>query len=76
MSEKDHRISTGPDGKSYPIPTERDIAESLEVMQSRAERMRGLGRKVIAVQGLGFVGAAAAAVIADTRGAANGSVWA
>lgn len=54
--------STAPDGAAIPIPSPEAIDAQFAVIESRAA-----GRKVVVVQGLGFVGSAVAAVIAAAR---------
>ena len=61
------RISTAPDGRHYPIPDEAELAASYSSLRQAASRHRGRGRQIVAVQGLGFVGTAVAAAIADVR---------
>jgi nucleotide sugar dehydrogenase len=57
-------VSTGPDGDAYAIPTPEEIEVDYAALCDRAARQRALGRRVVVVQGLGFVGAAVAAVVA------------
>lgn len=56
--------SAAPDGRAYPIPSASEIKAQFEEISSRAEDYRLSGRRIVVVQGLGFVGTAAAAVIA------------
>jgi nucleotide sugar dehydrogenase len=58
-------VSISPDGKEYPIPTEEDNAKEREILKRITEEQRKLGRKIVAVQGLGFVGCVMATVVAD-----------
>lgn len=59
--------STAPDGRSYPIPGAGAVAKTLENLKAKAQSWRKRGAQVVAVQGLGFVGTAMAAVVADAR---------
>lgn len=58
-------VSLSPEGKEYPLPTEKDNARERENLLRITEEQRKLGRKIVVVQGLGFVGCVMAAVIAD-----------
>jgi len=58
-------FSQAPDGTKYPIPTEEDNARERELLVKITKEQRALGRKIVAVQGLGFVGCVMATVVAD-----------
>lgn len=58
-------VSLAPDGKEYLIPTEEENARERETLIKITEEQRKLGRKIVAVQGLGFVGCVMATVVAD-----------
>jgi len=58
-------VSLSPDGKGYPLPTEEDNVRERETLFKITEEQRKLGRKIVVVQGLGFVGCVMAAVVAD-----------
>ncbi|MBW6514310.1 MAG: nucleotide sugar dehydrogenase [Candidatus Syntrophosphaera sp.] len=58
-------VSLAPDGKEYKIPTEEENAQEREILKRITEEQRKLGRKIVAVQGLGFVGCVMATVVAD-----------
>lgn len=58
-------VSIAPDGSVYSIPTEVEIQAWFDKLARRAARHRKQGRRIVVVQGLGFVGAAVAAVVAD-----------
>ena len=55
-------VSRAPDGAEFPVPSPEEIAVQFAEIEKRAE-----GQRVVVVQGLGFVGAAVAAVIAAAR---------
>jgi nucleotide sugar dehydrogenase len=59
------KVSIAPDGKEYALPTEEESAKEREVLKKITEEQRALGRKIVAVQGLGFVGCVMATVVAD-----------
>jgi UDP-N-acetyl-D-glucosamine dehydrogenase len=55
--------SMAPDGVDYPLPTAEVLAAQMAEIKLRAGQ-----RPVVVVQGLGFVGAAVAAAVADATG--------
>lgn len=59
------KISLSPSGKEYPLPTEAESSKELEELKRITDEQRKLGRKIVAVQGMGFVGCVMAAVVAD-----------
>ncbi len=59
--------STAPDGSVHPIPSPHEVTGGMRSIAAAAEAHRAAGGRVIVVQGLGFVGAAVAATIADVR---------
>jgi UDP-N-acetyl-D-glucosamine dehydrogenase len=58
-------MSTAPDGRTYALPGQAALTAEFAQIAKRAEEYRDQGRGIVVVQGLGFVGAASAAVIAD-----------
>lgn len=68
-------IAIAPDGASYPIPAPSELQADFEALRARAQAHRARGGKVVAVQGLGFVGSAVAAVIASARNADGESAY-
>lgn len=62
-------VSVSPDGTSHTLPTTTETQARLEALAASAQRHRREGRQVVAVQGLGFVGAAVAAVLAGATDA-------
>ncbi|MDD2596626.1 MAG: nucleotide sugar dehydrogenase, partial [Candidatus Cloacimonetes bacterium] len=59
------KVSIAPDGREYPLPTEEENAKERELLKKITEEQRAMGRKIVAVQGLGFVGCVMASVVAD-----------
>ncbi|MCB5253693.1 MAG: nucleotide sugar dehydrogenase [Candidatus Cloacimonadaceae bacterium] len=59
------KTSIAPDGREFPLPTEEDNAKERELLVKITKEQRAKGRKIVAVQGLGFVGCVMAAVVAD-----------
>ena len=58
-------FSLAPDGTEYFLPTEEESVKEREEILRITEEQRKLGRQIVAVQGLGFVGCIMATVVAD-----------
>ncbi len=58
----DSEVSNSPDGREWKIPSSSEISEDFQKIRAAAS-----GKKVVAVQGLGFVGAAVATAVAAAR---------
>ena len=63
MSEK---YSISPAGEKFPLPKSEDYKKEFEDLKSRVDRERAMGREIVVVMGVGFVGAVMAAIVADT----------
>jgi len=59
------KVSIAPDGKEYPFPTEAESEKERQNLVQITEAQRKLGKQIVAVQGLGFVGCVMATVVAD-----------
>jgi nucleotide sugar dehydrogenase len=59
--------SVGPSGKRFVLPSKKESKAHMDSLKREVKRNREKGRKIVVVQGLGFVGAINAAVIADTK---------
>ena len=59
------QYSVSPDGEQFAIPTQEEHAAEFEAMKKLADEQRALGREIVVVMGVGFVGAVMAAIIAD-----------
>lgn len=70
LLENKDRISRAPDAEEYRILRCAETAEQFEAIKARAA-----GKKVVVVQGLGFVGSAVAAVIASASGTNGNPAW-
>ncbi len=60
-------FSISPTGDKFPLPTPGDYKKEMNRLRKLAAQHRKQGREVVAVVGLGFVGAVMAAVVADAR---------
>lgn len=63
MSEK---YSVSPSGEKFPLPNPEDYKAEFENIRKRVDQERALGREIVVVMGVGFVGAVMAAIVADT----------
>lgn len=59
-------FSVCPAGKQYRLPQPDDYASERRRLQELAAEQRSLGREIVVVMGVGFVGAIMAAVVADS----------
>jgi nucleotide sugar dehydrogenase len=63
--ENANLVSVSPEGEIFLLPSEADYAEENRRLCRLAEANRALGRQVVVVMGVGFVGAVMAGVVAD-----------
>ncbi len=61
-----HEVSVCPRGEVFPLPRESEYAQEMERLRERTRVQRDMGREIVVVMGVGFVGAVMAGVIADT----------
>jgi nucleotide sugar dehydrogenase len=60
-------ISLAPDGTEFLLPTEEESQKERDILEKITREQKELGRKIVAVQGMGFVGCVMATVIADAE---------
>jgi UDP-N-acetyl-D-glucosamine dehydrogenase len=58
--------SISPDGEEFQLPDSEAYQEEFERLKDLVEKQRVLGREIVVVMGVGFVGSVMAAVVADT----------
>jgi len=58
--------SLSPSGESYQLPVKEDYAKEFKRLQALVKEQRALGREIVVVMGVGFVGAVMAGVVADS----------
>ncbi len=68
----DRMVSLCPAGREYPLPQPEDYDREFQRIQEIVKEQRRLGREIVLVMGVGFVGAVMAGVVADTVNPANG----
>lgn len=73
METQATRYSVSPAGEKFPIPEKSDYPAEFDRIAKLVEQNRAAGREIVAVLGVGFVGAVMAAIIADTKDAAGKS---
>ncbi|MGC9195884.1 MAG: nucleotide sugar dehydrogenase [Syntrophobacteraceae bacterium] len=59
-------FSTCPAGEMFPIPRESEHAQEIARLREIVAQQRSLGRQIVVVMGVGFVGAVMAGVVADS----------
>jgi len=59
-------VSVCPAGEVFVLPGEADYARELKRLQKLVKEQRALGRQIVVVMGVGFVGAVMAGVVADS----------
>jgi nucleotide sugar dehydrogenase len=65
--------SLSPDGEKFTLPTEKDYKVELKRLKALVKKHKKLNHEIVVVMGVGFVGVAMAAVIADTEDKKNRS---
>ncbi len=64
--------SVSPNGKVFPLPQEEDYEKEIKRLQKIVKKQNQMGREIVVVMGVGFVGAVMAGVIADAVDRASG----
>ena len=62
----DVEYSISPEGKKYQLPVAQDYNIEFDRLKRLVDEQRSMGREIVVVMGLGFVGAIMAAVVADS----------
>jgi UDP-N-acetyl-D-glucosamine dehydrogenase len=65
--------SVSPEGEKFPLPSSEEYDQEFRRLESLAAAHREGGREIVAVVGMGFVGAVMAAVVADSTDASGNS---
>jgi nucleotide sugar dehydrogenase len=68
----DSEYSTSPSGEEFGLPLPDDYPAELARVRQLAEEARAVGRQIVVVTGVGFVGAVMAAIVADAEHKATG----
>jgi len=59
-------VSVSPDGEKFAVPSKDEYKAEFERVSKLVDDQRELGREIVVVMGVGFVGAVMAAIVADT----------
>ena len=70
--ELEAEVSICPSGEVFPLPGKADYEREFKRLQKLVKEQRLLGREIVVVMGVGFVGAVMAGVVADTVDPATG----
>ncbi len=62
----DNGVSTSPSGETFPLPGPEDYDQENRRLCELEVAQRALGREIVVVMGVGFVGAVMAGVVADS----------
>ena len=65
QNSPDPLLSQSPNGEAFALPPEDDYARELARLKGLVDEQRALGREIVVVMGVGFVGAVMAGVVAD-----------
>lgn len=57
--------SISPDGEKFALPSKEDYKKEFEKLKKEVAKQKKMDREIVVVMGVGFVGAAMAAVVAD-----------
>ncbi len=61
-----NNVSVSPNGETFRLPAEEDYQAEFERLKELAAAQREMGRQIVVVMGVGFVGAVMAGVVADS----------
>jgi UDP-N-acetyl-D-glucosamine dehydrogenase len=66
-------VSVCPAGEVFQLPQEKDYEKEFKRLQQIVKEQRSMGREIVVVLGVGFVGAVMAGVVADSVDAQSGN---
>jgi nucleotide sugar dehydrogenase len=66
LATEEQKVSISPEGEAFPLPTEGDYTQENRRLAQLVAAQREMGREIVVVMGVGFVGAVMAAVVADS----------
>jgi hypothetical protein len=61
----DAHVSVCPNNEVFPLPADEDYHKEFERLEEIVNRQKKMGREIVVVMGVGFVGAVMAGVVAD-----------
>ncbi len=65
-------VSVCPSGEVFQLPQQKDYEKEFKRLQAIVKEQRSMGREIVVVMGVGFVGAVMAGVVADSVDAQSG----
>jgi len=66
MTNLEENVSVCPRGEVFELPAEADYEREFERLKELVQAQRAMGREIVVVMGVGFVGAVMAGVVADS----------
>ncbi len=66
MTDLKNNVSVCPSGEVFELPADEDYAQEFESLKELVQKQRAMGREIVVVMGVGFVGAVMAGVVADS----------
>ena len=66
-------VSVCPSGEVFQLPQEKDYEKEFKRLQQIVKEQRSMGREIVVVMGVGFVGAVMAGVVADSVDVESGN---
>jgi len=73
MTASEQQYSISPSGEKFLIPSKEDYSDEFNRIKQLVDENRAAGKEIVAVLGVGFVGAVMAAIVADTTDASGKS---
>ena len=70
--EAEAAVSVCPNGERFALPTESEFKQEFHRLERIVEQQRSMGREIVVVMGVGFVGSVMAGVIADSANPETG----
>jgi len=71
-SSPESLVSVCPSGEVFQLPQQKDYEKEFRRLQQIVKEQRSMGREIVVVMGVGFVGAVMAGVVADSVDAQSG----
>jgi len=72
VDEGPEQVSVCPSGETFALPKKEDYEKEYERIEELVREQRRMGREIVVVMGVGFVGAVMAGVVADTADKKSG----
>ena len=66
MESSNGNVSVCPAGEAFDLPADEDYEQEISRLKELVKAQRAMGREIVVVMGVGFVGAVMAGVVADS----------